>query len=96
LETDLKTTQASQAKVQHLLDSLTNVGTESDKSRSEERRKLERQVQDLQQEACAGFRCVLGYPANSSNDLRQQLTAAKEATLAAEVCHTLPSIKPFD
>jgi len=52
LETDLKTTQASQAKSQHLLDSLTNVGTESEKSRSEEKRKLERQVQALQQEAC--------------------------------------------
>jgi nucleoprotein TPR len=50
LQTDFRAVQSERAKLQQLIDNLNSVSAESEKSRSEERKRLEKRVEEVQRE----------------------------------------------
>lgn len=69
LQSDFSTVQQERVRLQHLIDNLNNVSTESEKTKNEHRTMLERRIDELQREA---------------GTLRSQVDQAREATRVAE------------
>jgi nucleoprotein TPR len=51
LQTDFRSVQNERAKLQQLIDNLNSVSAESEKSRSEERQRMEKRVEEAQRES---------------------------------------------
>ncbi|ORY31757.1 hypothetical protein BCR39DRAFT_525256 [Naematelia encephala] len=69
LQSDFRTVQSERAKLQQLIENLSGVNSENEKTRAEERIRLNKRIDDLQREATA---------------LRTQIEEARAATRAAE------------
>lgn len=69
LQSDFSTVQQERVRLQHLIDNLSNVSTENEKTKNEQRTMLEKRIEELQREA---------------GTLRSQVDQAREATRAAE------------
>lgn len=50
LQTDFRAVQNERAKLQQLIDNLNSVNAESEKTRSEERQRMEKRVEEVQRE----------------------------------------------
>lgn len=50
LQTDFRAVQNERAKLQQLIDNLNSVSAESDKTRLEEKQRVEKRVEDVQRE----------------------------------------------
>jgi nucleoprotein TPR len=50
LQSDFRTVQTERAKLQQLIDNLNNVNAEGEKTRAEERDRLEKRIEELQKE----------------------------------------------
>ena len=50
LQTDFRAVQNERAKLQQLIDNLNSVSAESEKTRSEEKQRMEKRVEDVQRE----------------------------------------------
>lgn len=89
LQTDFRAVQNERAKLQQLIDNLNSVNSESEKTRSEERQRMEKRVEEAQRELYVLFCPFLphGTKADSMNStvIRTQLQEARDATAAAEV-----------
>ncbi|ORX37030.1 hypothetical protein BD324DRAFT_650644 [Kockovaella imperatae] len=69
LQSDFRSVQSERARLQQLIDNLQTVNSEHEKTRAEDRARLERRVEEVER---------------NMSTLRSQLDAAKEATAAAE------------
>jgi nucleoprotein TPR len=50
LQTDFRAVQKERAKLQQLIDNLNSVSAESEKTRAEERQRMEKRVEEVQRE----------------------------------------------
>jgi nucleoprotein TPR len=50
LQSDFRSVQSERAKLQQMIDNLNNISTENERTRAEERARLEKRVDDLQKE----------------------------------------------
>ncbi|KAL7420443.1 Protein mlp1 [Cryptotrichosporon argae] len=69
LQADFTAVQQERARLQHAIDNLNSVGSENERTRAEDRARLERRIEEAQRE---------------TTTLRQQVDHAREATRAAE------------
>ena len=50
LQTDFRTVQSERARLQQLIENLNNVGTENERTRNEDRMRLEQRIEELQRD----------------------------------------------
>jgi len=85
LQSDFRTVQSERARLQQLIDGLNNVNAENERTRTEERIRLEKRADELEKDKYI-IRLSISTQLTARTNLQAQIEQAKEATRAAEVC----------
>ena len=85
MQSDFRTVQSERARLQQLIDGLNNVNAENERTRTEERIRLEKRADELEKDKYI-IRLSISTQLTARTNLQAQIEQAKEATRAAEVC----------